>query len=215
LDKNNKILVQCDFDGTVTTEDVSFMLLDAFANGDWRVLDAEYGAGKITVGQFNERAFALVRAGKKEMLDYLKGKVVIRRGFKSFVQLCRKKGFRLVIVSNGLDFYIRQILTDIGLENLEFYASKTRFHANRLKVRYVGPDGQDVDAEFKDKYVSHFIGEGYKVVYIGNGTSDLSAAKAAQHVFATESLLKHCRRTGLTCVPFTSFHEISEVIADW
>jgi 2-hydroxy-3-keto-5-methylthiopentenyl-1-phosphate phosphatase len=26
-------LVQCDFDGTVTEEDVSFMLLDAFADG--------------------------------------------------------------------------------------------------------------------------------------------------------------------------------------
>jgi 2-hydroxy-3-keto-5-methylthiopentenyl-1-phosphate phosphatase len=215
LDKNSKILVQCDFDGTVTTEDVSFMLLDAFAKGDWRVLDEEYNSGKITVGQFNEQAFALVRAGKQEMLDYLKGKVVIRRGFKSFVQLCRKKGFRLVIVSNGLDFYIRQILTDIGLDNLEFHASETRFQANRVKVRYVGPDGKEVDAEFKDKYVRHFIKGGYYVVYIGNGTSDLSAAKGAQHVFATESLLKHCRRTGLTCVPFTSFHEISEVIADW
>jgi 2-hydroxy-3-keto-5-methylthiopentenyl-1-phosphate phosphatase len=215
LDKNKKILVQCDFDGTVTTEDVSFMLLDAFAKGDWHKLDDEYDGGKITVGQFNERAFALVRAGKQEMLDYLKGKVVIRRGFKSFVQLCRKKGFRLVIVSNGLDFYIKQILTDIGLDNMEFHASETRFLANRLKVRYVGPDGEDVDAEFKDKYVSHFIGEGYQVVYIGNGTSDLSPAKGAHHVFATESLLKHCRRTGLTCVPFTSFHEISEVVADW
>jgi 2-hydroxy-3-keto-5-methylthiopentenyl-1-phosphate phosphatase len=215
LGKNNKILVQCDFDGTVTTADVSFMLLDAFAKGDWRVLDEEYDAGKITVGQFNERAFALVRAGKQEMLDYLKGKVVIRHGFRSFVQLCQKKEFRLVIVSNGLDFYIRQILTDIGLENLEFHASETRFQANRLKVRYVGPDGKDVDVEFKDKYVSHFTRDGYQVVYIGNGTSDLSAAKGAHHVFATESLLKHCRSTGLTCVPFTSFHEISEVIADW
>ncbi len=215
MDKKSNILVQCDFDGTVTTEDVSFMLLDAFAKGDWRVLDEEYGAGKITVGQFNEQAFALVRAGKREMLDYLKGKVVIRRGFKSFVQLCLKKGFRLVIVSNGLDFYIRQILTDIGLDNQEFHASETRFQANRLKVGYVGPDGKDVDAEFKDKYVNHFIKEGFEVVYIGNGTSDLSAAKRAQHVFATESLLKHCRRTGLTCVPFTSFHEISEVIGNW
>ena len=215
MDNNRKILVQCDFDGTVTTEDISFMLLDAFAIGDWHKLDDEYGAGKITVGQFNERAFALVRAGKKEMLDYLKGKVVIRQGFKRFVRLCNEKGFRLVIVSNGLDFYIKQILTDIGLDNLEFHASETRFLAEGLKVRYVDPDGKNVDSNFKDKYVSHFIYEGYKVAYIGNGTSDLSPAKRAQHVFATESLLKHCRRTGLICVPFTSFHEISEVIGKW
>jgi 2-hydroxy-3-keto-5-methylthiopentenyl-1-phosphate phosphatase len=215
LDIDKKILVQCDFDGTVTTEDVSFMLLDVFAQGDWHAINDEYADGKISVGEFNERAFALVRAGKKEMLDYLKNKVVIRPGFKSFVQLCCKKEFRLVIVSNGLDFYVRQILTDIGLDNLEFHASETRFHANRLKVRYVGPDGRDVNSDFKDKYVSHFVGEGYKVVYIGNGSSDLSPAKGANQIFATESLLEQCQRTGLNCIPFTSFLEINQVISTW
>ncbi len=30
-----KTLVQCDFDGTITEEDVSFAMLDAFADGDW------------------------------------------------------------------------------------------------------------------------------------------------------------------------------------
>ncbi len=38
LTRATKTLVQCDFDGTVTEEDVSFMLLDAFANGGWRQL---------------------------------------------------------------------------------------------------------------------------------------------------------------------------------
>ena len=37
-----KTLIQCDFDGTVTEEDVSFFLLDAFAQGDWRALLREY-----------------------------------------------------------------------------------------------------------------------------------------------------------------------------
>jgi 2-hydroxy-3-keto-5-methylthiopentenyl-1-phosphate phosphatase len=81
LGTNKKILIQCDFDGTITTEDVSFMLLDAFAKGDWRAINDEYAAGKITVGEFNERAFALIKAGKREMLDYLKGKVIVRSGF--------------------------------------------------------------------------------------------------------------------------------------
>ena len=59
-EKKVKILVQCDFDGTITEEDVSFLILDAFADGDWRKLLEEYKGGRITVGSFNTRAFNIV-----------------------------------------------------------------------------------------------------------------------------------------------------------
>ena len=212
MEKAKKILVQCDFDGTVTEKDVSFMLLDAFAKGDWRAVNKQYTDGKITVGQFNERAFGMVKASKKAMLDYIKDRVTIRHGFNNFVKLCQKKGIRIVIVSNGLDFYIKKILEENGLDGMEYYAAETRFHSNSLKVRYIGPDGSVVDSGFKDKYVSQYLGEGYQVIYIGDGTSDLSPARCCYQVFATESLLGHCQRTGLACIPFTSFVEITQVL---
>jgi 2-hydroxy-3-keto-5-methylthiopentenyl-1-phosphate phosphatase len=215
LKDNKKLLIQCDFDGTVTVDDISFMLLDAFAAGDWRTLDDAYTAGKITVGEFNEKAFAMLRADKNEMLDYLKGKVVVRAGFKDFAALCKKKGIRLVIVSNGWDFYVKQILGDIGVKDVEYHSAETYFEAGKLKVRYVGPEGQVVDTEFKEKYVSKFVKEGYHVVYIGNGTSDLSPARGAQQIFATDSLLENCRKAGINCVPFSSFDEINQVVSKW
>ena len=33
-----KTIVQCDFDGTITDKDVSFLLLNHFADGNWRQL---------------------------------------------------------------------------------------------------------------------------------------------------------------------------------
>jgi 2-hydroxy-3-keto-5-methylthiopentenyl-1-phosphate phosphatase len=215
LEQSRKIIIQCDFDGTVTEDDISFILLDAFAKGDWRTINKQHSEGKITVGQFNERAFGLVRASKKAMLDYLKDKVKVRPGFQKLVELCQQKGIRLVIVSNGLEFYIKGILEDMGLYNLEYHAAETRFHANKLKVRYIGPDGSVVDSGYKEKYVNKYLNEGYHVVYIGNGSSDLSPARGAHQIFATESLLEHCQRSGLTCIPFTSFLEINLVLSSW
>ena len=215
MDKSKKILIQCDFDGTITEDDISFVLLDAFAKGDWRAINKLYSDGKITVGEFNERAFGLVRAGKKAMLNYLKDKVKVRPGFQKLVELCQKKGIRLVIVSNGLDFYIKKALEDMGLRNLEYHAAETRFHANILKVRYIGPDGSFVASGYKEKYVNQYLNEGYHVVYIGNGTSDLSPARGAHQIFATESLLKSCQSNGITCIPFTSFLEINQVLSSW
>jgi len=72
-----KTLVQCDFDGTITEKDASFLLLDAFAQGDWRRLLRDYKEHKISVGEFNTRAFAMVKADKATLLEALKGKVKI------------------------------------------------------------------------------------------------------------------------------------------
>ena len=113
-----KALVQCDFDGTVTEEDISFLLLDAFAQGDWRQLLRQYREHKISVGEFNTRAFAMVKADKHRLLEALQGGVKVRAGFHELVTYSLEKGLRLVIVSNGLDFYIRAVLKGLGLADI-------------------------------------------------------------------------------------------------
>jgi 2-hydroxy-3-keto-5-methylthiopentenyl-1-phosphate phosphatase len=105
-----KSLVQCDFDGTITEEDISFLLLDAFAEGDWRQLLRDYREHKMSVGEFNTRAFAMVKVDKHRLLESLKGRFKVRAGFHDLVDYCLNKGLRLVIVSNGLDFYIKAVL---------------------------------------------------------------------------------------------------------
>ena len=58
MSNNNKTIIQCDFDGTITDDDVSFLILDAYAGGNWRQLFKDYEDGKISVGHFNEAAFS-------------------------------------------------------------------------------------------------------------------------------------------------------------
>ncbi|MFC1864964.1 MtnX-like HAD-IB family phosphatase [Chloroflexota bacterium] len=208
LSKVTKTLVQCDFDGTITEEDVSFMLLDAFADGDWRQMLKEHQEGKISVGRFNTDAFAMVKADKKSLLEVAKGKVKIRPGFQELVACCHRKGFRLVIVSNGLDFYIKGILRDIGARDIKVFAAQTRFHPEGLKVQYIGPDGSHLDEDFKGSYVNSFLGQGYRIIYVGNGTSDIPPAKRCHYVFATGNMAAHCKRINLGCASFTDFNEV-------
>lgn len=201
-------VVQCDFDGTVTEKDTSFFLLDAFAQGDWRRLLREYKEHKISVGEFNTKAFTMVKADKPTLLDALKGKVEVRAGFHELVDYCLKKGFRLVIVSNGLDFYIEAILKDQGLENIEVHAAQASFHPEGMKVYYVGPDGRKLDDGVKEAYTQSFLKLGYRVIYVGNGDSDIVPAKYAHHVFATGELLAYCRANNLNYKPFENFIDV-------
>ncbi len=205
-------LVQCDFDGTITEKDVSFALLDAFADGDWRQLFREYQGGKISVGRFNTDAFAMVKASRESLLKVVESRVKVRPGFHELVAYCRHRNFRLVIVSNGLDFYIKEILKDIGEGDIEVFAAQTRFHSGGLEVQFVGPDGSHLDDNFKGAYVDSFLGEGYRIFYVGNGTSDILPAKRCHHIFATGDLLAHCQQANLDCTPFTNFNEVVRVL---
>jgi len=203
-----KTLVQCDFDGTVTEEDTSFFLLDAFAQGDWRRLLREYKEHRISVGEFNTKAFAMVKDDKPTLLEALKGKVKVRTGLHELVNYCLKKGFRLVIVSNGLDFYIKAVLKDLGLENIEVHAAQASFHPEGMKVQYVGPDGKRLEDGFKEAYIKSFLKLGYRVIYIGNGDSDFAPAKYAHYVFATGDLLAYCKDNNLKYKPFENFIDV-------
>ena len=109
-------------------------------------------------------------------------------------------------------FYIEKILGDIGRRDIEAHAAQVSFHPECLRVQYIGPDGNPLESDFKEAYVNLFLAEGYRVIYIGNGASDVSPARRSHHVFATGDLLARFRTAGLNCTPFTDFNEVIQGI---
>lgn len=215
MEKSGKTLVQCDFDGTITIGDVGFMMLDGFAGAEWRQWEEKYAAGEISVGRFNKEVFSMIAADRQTLLDYIRGRVVIRPGLKEFVDLCRQREFHFVIVSNGLSFYIERILEDIGLPGLEVHAANTLFCTEGLRVEYLDPDGAVVDSGPKKAYANSFLADGYRVIYIGDGRSDFLPARCCNLIFAAAdegSLLKLCRQENIQCYPYTSFHDIISIV---
>jgi len=207
-----RTLFQCDFDGTITEQDASFFLLDAFAQGDWHQVLRQYKRHKISVGEFNTKAFAMVKASEETLLETVMGKVKIRPGFQELVTYCAKRGFRFVIVSNGLAFYIKAILQEIGLANTETYAAAAWFHPEGMDVKYIGPDGNRLGDGLKEAYIKLFLQQGYRVIYAGNGDSDIYPAKYAHQVFARGELLDHYRQNNLNCQAFADLSDIVEVL---
>ena len=203
-----KTLVQCDFDGTITEEDVSFLLLDAFTDGSWWQLLTKYREKKVSVNYFNTKAFGMIKADRQTLVEFAKSGVRIRPGFQQLVAYCRKRGFRFVIVSNGLEFYIDAILRDIGIHNVEVLAAKTRFSSEGLEAAYIGPDGSQLEDGFKDAYIRSFLEKDYRVIYVGDGLSDIPPAGCAQHVFARGELLAYCNGANLNCTPFIDLNDV-------
>ena len=205
-----KLAVQCDFDGTITEEDVSFLILDTFVGSIWREILMEYTEGRIPVGAFNKKVFAMVKADKQTQLDVIfnSDRVKIRPGLKELVDYCSQQDYRFIIVSNGLTFYIEALLENLGPGHIETYAASNVFHPDGMKVSYIGPEGEAMEAGFKEAYTRLLIKDGYSVAYVGNGISDIYPSRLALRVFATGDLLQKCREEKLEYIPFNDLFDV-------
>ena len=202
-------VIQCDFDGTVTYVDVGVRMLELFAEGDWQDIIEKYHTGKISVGRFNTDAFALVKKDKETLLKMVRAEAEAREGFFRLVDYCKKRGFRLAIVSNGLDFYIEEFFACQGLNDMEIHAARTNFTDDGIDTFYEGPDGQVMMQGFKEAYARLFLEGGSKrLIYIGNGFSDYPAAKLADYTFATGPLVEYCQERKADCIPFETMDEV-------
>ena len=206
-----KTVIQCDFDGTLTIGEVSRLLLEEFADGDWQSLTEAYNEGKITVQACNIIQFAMVKTDKNTITDFLtnSGLVEIRPGFQDFFAYCTEKGLDVIIVSNGLKLYIDTILKNLGIENVEVIAAQSRFGSDGIDLSYPAPDGTNIEDGFKEYYSKRLREKGYGLMYyIGNGVSDIYPARYADHIFAIDGLLKQCRREKLEYTPFNDLFDV-------
>lgn len=205
-----KRAVQLDFDGTVTMEDIGFILLDTFAGNAWYKYLYEYNSGRMPLASFSKKVFGMLTADEKTLTDFVltSDLVRIRPGFSEFIDYCKNNGIKVIIVSHGLTFYIKAALERLGIDDLDIHAAENVFSPDGMKVKYVGPDGHELEAGFKEAYTDMLCKKGYRVIYIGDGNSDIYPSRKANQVCATSNLLKRCREENLKCFPFSDFYDV-------
>ena len=206
------MIIQCDFDGTIATANVSLLIREEFTTGGWRTIDADYMQGKLTVEVSNQLQFTMLKEPRDKLVAFARKHTEVREGFPEFVQYCRDNHIGFVIVSSGLDFYIQAVLEQIGAPNLELHCARTTFGRDGIAVTYFGPDGNIVEKGFKRRYLDWLKQRSGTIAYIGDGLSDLEPAGAADYVFATGSLPTLLEANSISHHTFSSFHDILQQI---
>ncbi len=110
------------------------------------------------------------------------------------------------ILSDGLDLYITAILQRLGLEDAFFAVNHGQPSPAGLQVTF--PHRDTVCPQCgccKAAFVLALRQRCRRVLYIGDGMSDLCAAACATDVFAAGRLLDVYTRLGRPCHPFTTF----------
>ena len=202
------MIIQCDFDGTIIRNNLSVLLREKYACGNWQRIDSDYLHGHLTVEQSNQLQFSLIKETKEELQEFVRQHIEVKPGFVEFVRHCQENTIPFVIVSSGLDFYIEPVLAEIGMPGLEVHCGQTSFSRDGIEVSYYDPEGNIINEGFKKMYLAWLKKRANNIIYIGDGLSDLEAACQADHVFATGHLVKLLGNQSIPCRSFSDFHDL-------
>jgi len=201
-------IVLCDFDGTVSTTDVGNRMFARFADDGWERVVQRWKDGQIGSRDCLVAECDLARATPEQVRAFALTREIDPH-FKPFEKFCRDRSVDVIILSDGLDFYIDLLLEKYGLEHLSRFANHLEFRGDRLIPGFPYFElGCRQCGNCKGYHVRRYQRQGRTVIYIGDGFSDRCGVEEADHVFAKGDLLRYCQEQGIDHRPFDDFRDI-------
>ncbi|MEM0156156.1 MAG: HAD-IB family phosphatase [Thermoplasmataceae archaeon] len=211
-----KLVILCDFDGTISTVDTMDMVLKIFSSWSWEQADDQYQQGKLGYRDWirmMEKPFSNISANREVICSVVIPEAKPRSHFGELVDYSLHR-IPLIIVSLGIDFIINQVLELNGWdEKVQTCMPKTSFNGHGFTFEY--PELRYADSlNLKDDAVKYFKTKGYRVVYIGDGTPDYRACTEADIRFTVKGsrLSELCRINRVSVRDFTDFEEVLQII---
>lgn len=205
--------ILCDFDGTISVEDVIDSLLDRFGRPGWEVLERDWRAGRIGSRECMAGQVDLMQMTRVELDAHL-GELWIDHAFPGFVAKARELSVALRIVSDGLDYAVEKILGRYGLADLPMAANHLAPGVPPKLWRLSSPfqAAGCRSGTCKCACVAQAQETGDKTLLIGDGASDFCATDRADFVFAKHRLIEYCRAAGVPYMPITGFEDALELL---
>lgn len=204
-----RIRVLCDFDGTISREDVTDSILENHASPGWLSLETAWKAGEISGRICMKRQIALVSA-RWEDLDRTIAGVGIDPDFPAFTEFMRCRGFDLRIASSGLDRAIDLLIGhDSGIQISACRLVPIGDEQYRLEFPHAREDCVSDAPTCKCALADD--GRDAITILIGDGASDFCVAARADFVLAKSALLTHCRENNIPHAGVSSFADV----IDW
>jgi len=205
------LTVVTDFDGTVTERDTLDLVVERFGDpAVRRATEAELEKGALTLNQVIARQYATLRASLDEVVGWLLEHSAFRPGFPGLASLATQRGWRLRIVSSGVEELIAPMLAREGLEHLPVMANSLAAEPPPWRIAFRSEERCEVCGEACKRPSVTELAAGSRLVYIGDGFSDACAAEGAHLVFARRRLATHLEGRGHEFQPFDDFLTIVE-----
>lgn len=211
-----KLVIFCDFDGTITTQDNIISIMKKFAPPEYLPIKENILAQKQSIREGVAQMFALLPTSlKDQIVSYLLEHAQIREGFTEFVSYTKQHNIPLYIVSGGIDFFVNPMLETFGPFS-EVYCNESDFSGDVIQIKFpYGCDDQCTNQGCgccKPSIIRKLQDTDALSIVIGDSITDLEAAKLADIVIARDFLIKKCEELHIPFEPFESFHDVINII---
>lgn len=203
-----RLLIACDFDGTVTRADTLVEILNRYGDPDWRRVQERVLSGEISIREGLELEMGSVRAGAEELRDLLSS-IELEATFPAFLRGMRSRGIPVVVLSGGFNLCVETVMTAAGLWPVPFLANRLKRSNGSWSVLFPYPSlSCQACGHCKADPIRRWNDQGYTTVFAGNGVTDRCPAAAAALTFAKDELRAWCEAQGIPTLPFRAFDEI-------
>jgi 2,3-diketo-5-methylthio-1-phosphopentane phosphatase len=210
MGNENQTIVFCDFDGTISKKDTINDFLDKFADKKWLEIEKDWVDGKISTINAMKSQFGLIKGMTQEKFDNFFEKIEIDDYFKEFYAFAKSKGIKIVILSDGFEYFVRRVLEKNGIDDIEIYSNHFEFKDGQFIMDFPNYDSncERKAGTCKCSFIEKFRHLYKKVIYIGDGASDFCPAKKVDFLFAKKQLLNYCIVNDISHIKYGDFKEV-------
>ena len=213
--------VLSDFDGTLVTVDIPEHILKVSVGDSYLVYDHLYLQGKISLEECIKKEYSLITWSEHEILTEVDRVTSFRPNADKFVRFCLQNGIIFGIASAGIDFTIRHLMRKMldgrfDENEIHVFVGESKASSRGLKIRFKKYDNSDA-LDLKDDALKTLKANGNKVIYIGDGSSDFGAIRAADlRITVKGSVLSDfCRKNNLSYLEFDDFLEVIKIVHEF
>jgi 2,3-diketo-5-methylthio-1-phosphopentane phosphatase len=198
-----------DFDNTLTDGDVLDEVIEKFSPDErWRDWENEWENGCLPARECLRMQVEHLRVRREELFAHL-SRVRVDPAFAAIVQWAAARGLGVNIVSDSFLPMIHHILTNNGIDVVPVFANDLGFSGDRLIPAFPHYDPACArSANAKARHLAPY--RNHRIIFAGDGHSDLDAALAADVVFAKSTL---ARELDAIPVAFRPFETLEPVLA--
>lgn len=205
------MIILCDFDKTITLKDSTDEMVRLYNEEKLHDIMRRFRAKEINIKTYLSETLSLVGEITPDEFFRNMGKdLEIDPYFKEFME----KRYEFIIVSAGTEENIDAVFSknNINIEQNKIYANTLNFSENGITVNFIYDANCGFCGVCKKKILGKYREKYNKIVYIGDGSSDICAAREADVVFARrgERLAKIFEEENRPVIIYDSFKDVIE-----
>jgi 2-hydroxy-3-keto-5-methylthiopentenyl-1-phosphate phosphatase len=198
-----------DFDNTLTHGDVLDELIERYSpNEAWRDWEEAWQQGRLSARECLRLQVENMRVSRERLLADV-ARVRIDPVFAEIVDWAARHDVPVQIVSDSFLPLIARILDANGVAGIRVFANDLRFaRGERLIPSFPYYDAASAcSANAKARHLAPYRAS-HRIVFAGDGHSDLDAALAADVVFAKSTLANELDARGASFYPFDTLEPV-------